>query len=128
MKRFVTKWKAGFNVTYSFATGRPYYNFMFDNATEKYTIADQGRTQNYNNMGFSAEYLPQLGKKDAKTFIVLFASMTNVLNQNQVYGYNYSYNGFNKQPILPPAQRFYFIGMFLSWGIDRSEDAINNNL
>ena len=31
MKRFVTKWKAGFNVTYSFATGRPYYNFLYDN-------------------------------------------------------------------------------------------------
>ncbi|HYK47452.1 MAG TPA: TonB-dependent receptor [Parafilimonas sp.] len=128
MKRFITKWKAGFNVTYSFATGRPYYNFMYDNSSDKYNIADQGRTKNYNNLGFSAEYLPSLGKKDAKTFIVLFASMTNVLNQTQIYGYNYSYNGLNKQPILPPAQRFYFIGMFLSWGIDRSEDAINNNL
>jgi len=128
MKRFITKWKAGFNVTYSFATGRPYYNFMYDNVADKYAIADQGRTKNYNNMGFSAEYLPNLGNKNAKTFIVLFASMTNVLNQTQIYGYNYSYNGLNKQPVLPPAQRFYFIGMFLSWGIDRSEDAINNNL
>jgi outer membrane receptor for ferrienterochelin and colicin len=128
MKRFVTKWKAGFNVTYSFATGRPYYNFMFDNTAGKFTIADQGRTKDYNSMGFSAEYLPSLGKQNAKTFIVLFASVSNVLGQSQVYGYNYSYNGFNKQAILPPAQRFYFIGMFLSWGIDRSEDAINNNL
>jgi hypothetical protein len=128
MKRFVTEWKAGFNVTYSFATGRPYYNFMFDNAAGKFAIADQGRTKEYHNMGFSAEYLPNLGDQKAKTFIVLFASVTNVLNQKQVYGYNYSYNGLNKQPILPPAQRFYFIGCFLSWGIDRSEDAINNNL
>ena len=45
-----------------------------------------------------------------------------------VYGYNYSYNGMVKQPIQPPANRFYFIGCFLSWGVDRSQDAINNNL
>ena len=127
-KRFITKWKAGFNATYTFATGRPYYDLRFDNNSAKFIIADQGRTKNYNSMGISAEYLPSLGKKDAKTFIVLFASVTNLLGQNQVYGYNYSYNGVNKQPILPPANRFYFIGCFLSWGIDRSEDAINNNL
>jgi len=33
-----------------------------------------------------------------------------------------------KQPIEPPAKRFYFIGCFLSWGVDRTDDAINNNL
>lgn len=128
VKRFVTEWKAGFNATYSYATGRPYYNFLFDNAQGKFIVNDQGRTKSYNSLNFSAEYLPSLGKKDAKTFIVLFASASNVLGQNQVYGYNYSYNGINKQAILPPAKRFYFIGCFLSWGIDRSEDAINNNL
>ena len=42
----------------------------------KFIIADEGRTKNYNTMGFSAEYLPSLGKQNAKTFIVLFASVT----------------------------------------------------
>ncbi len=128
VKRFVTKWKAGFNATYTFATGRPYYNFIFNNNESKYVINDEGRTLNYNSMGLSAEYLPSLGKKNAKTFIVLFASVTNVLGQKQIYGYNYSYNGLNKEPVLPPANRTYFIGCFLSWGIDRSQDAIDNNL
>lgn len=126
VKRFVTKWKAGFNATYTFASGRPYYNFLLNNG--KYVINDAGRTPNYNSLGFSAEYLPSLGNKKAKTFIVLFASATNVLGQKQVYGYNYSYDGLNRQAVLPPANRTYFIGCFLSWGIDRSEDAINNNL
>jgi vitamin B12 transporter len=127
-KRFVTKWKAGFNVTYTYATGRPYYNFRLNASDNKYFIADQGKTKDYNNVGFSAEYLPNLGKENAKTFIVLFASVTNVLGANQVYGYNYSYNGLIRQAITPPARRFYFVGLFLSWGIDRSQDAINNNL
>jgi hypothetical protein len=127
-KRFVTKWKAGFNVTYTYATGRPYYNFQLNTPDNKYVIADQGRTRDFHNAGFSAEYLPSLGKPNAKIFIVLFASVTNVLGASQVYGYNYSYNGLIRQPITPPAKRFYFIGCFLSWGIDRSQDAINNNL
>jgi hypothetical protein len=127
MKRFFTKIKSGFNFTYSYATGRPYYNLMINNSN-KYFIADEGKTKSYNSLNFSAEWVPSIGKQNAKTFVVLFASMTNVLGQNQVYGYNYSYNGMYKEPIMPPAKRFYFIGCFLSWGVDRSQDAINNNL
>ena len=127
MKRFITEWKAGFNFTYTFATGRPYYNFMINNQG-KYYIAEQGRTVDYNSLNFSCEYIPSLGKEKPKTFVVLFASMSNVLGYNPIYGYHFSYSGMNKQPITPPAQRFYFIGCFLSWGVDRTQDAINNNL
>lgn len=127
-KRFITEWKMGFNLTYTFATGRPYYNFMVDNNNGKYFLQDRGKTKPYNSLNFSAEWVPSIGKTNAKTFIVLFASVNNVLGYNAVYGYNYSYNGMMKQAIEPPAKRFYFIGCFLSWGVDRTEDAINNNL
>jgi vitamin B12 transporter len=127
MKRFINDWKAGFNVTYTFATGRPYYNFMI-NSEGKYYIADEGHTKDYQSLNFSCEYIPSLGKVKPKTFIVLFASMSNVLGYNAIYGYHYSFNGQFKQPITPPANRFYFIGCFLSWGVDRTQDAINNNL
>lgn len=127
-KRFVTKWKTRFNFTYTYATGRPYYNFRFNSADNKFVIADKGETMDYHNLGFSLNYLPNLGKKDAKTFMVIVASVTNVLNQEQVFGYNYSYNGMRKEPITPPAKQFFFIGIFLSWGVDRTQDAINNNL
>ncbi len=127
-KRFVLPWKTGFNFSYNFATGRPYYNIAYDNAQGKYTIADQGRTINYNNMSFSINYLPNLGKKDAKTFAVWVLGINNVLGQNQVYSYNYSNNGSRKEAVTPPSKRFLFIGCFLSFGIDRTQDAINNNL
>ena len=127
MKRFVTEWKAGFNLTYTYASGRPYYNFMINN-TGKYYTADEGHTKDYQNLSFSCEYVPSLGKTNPKTFVVLFASMSNILGYNPVYGYHYSFDGTVKQPITPPASRFYFIGCFLSWGVDRTQDAINNNL
>ncbi len=127
MKRFFTKIKSGINLTYSYATGRPYYNFILD-STNKYNLAERGKTKDYNTLNFSAEWVPSVGNTKAKTFVVLFASVSNVLGYNLVYGYNYSYSGLYKQPITPPANRFYFIGCFLSWGVDRSQDAINNNL
>ena len=125
-KRFVTEWKTGFNVTYTYASGRPYYRLVQNG--NKYDIKDEGKTQSYNSLGFSLNYLPNLGKPKAKTFIVLVASVTNLLNQKQVYGYNYNYNGNIKQAITPAASQFFFLGCFLSWGVDRSQDAINNNL
>lgn len=127
MKRFITKIKTGFNATYTYTSGRPYYNFMLNNSN-KYYIAEQGTTKDYNAMNFSAEYVPSAGNTKAKSFLVLFASISNVLGYNAIYGYNYSYSGSEKQAITPPAKRFYFIGLFLSWGVDRSQDAINNNL
>jgi len=127
-KKFITKWKTGFNLTYTYATGRPYYNLQYNSNNSKYDIADKGITKDYHNLGFSLNYLPNLGKKNTKAFIVWVASVTNVFNFNQVYGYNYSYNGLSKTAITPPANQFFFIGCFLSWGVDRSQDAINNNL
>ena len=127
MKRFFTKLRSGVNMTYSYATGRPYYNFMLK-GNNQYYLGDQGKTKDYNSLNFSAEYVPSVGKTNARTFVVWFASVSNVLGYNAVYGYNYSYSGLYRQPITPPANRFYFIGCFLSWGVDRSQDAINNNL
>ncbi|MDE3248474.1 MAG: TonB-dependent receptor [Bacteroidota bacterium] len=126
-KKFFTKLKAGINFTYSYATGRPYYNFML-NSGNKYYIVDQGKTKDYHSLNFSMEYVPSIGKAGAKSFVVWFASISNVLGYNPVYGYNYSYNGMIKQAVTPPANRFYFVGCFISFGVDRSQDAINNNL
>ncbi|WP_431212146.1 TonB-dependent receptor plug domain-containing protein [Puia sp. P3] len=126
MKKFFTKIKSGFNLTYSYATGRPYYYIRQDGG--KYDLMETGKTKDYNSLNFSCEYVPTVGNPKAKTFVVWFASVSNVLGTNQVYGYNFSYSGQYKQEINPPAKRFYFIGCFLSWGIDRSQDAINNNL
>lgn len=127
-KRFFMDIKTGFNFTYSFATGRPYYRITFNEGANKFDISDQGTTKQYHNLGFSMNYVPSLGKPNAKTFWVLVASVTNVLGYDPVFNYNYSYNGLVKQPVGLPAKRFYFIGAFFSWGVDRTQDAINSNL
>jgi vitamin B12 transporter len=126
-KKFVTDWKTGFNASYSFTTGRPYYNIS-DYGKSDYYIADQGRTIPYNNLSLSINYIPSLSKPNGRRFTVWVLSVSNVLNIKQVYGYNYSYNNQIKEPVEPPSSRFVFIGCFISFGVDRSQDAINNNL
>lgn len=128
VKKFVTKLKTQFNGSYTFATGRPYYNIRMDNNTGKFVIADQGKTISYHSMSFSVNYLPSIGKQNAKKFTVFVFSINNVLGSNQVFGYNYSSDGRRKVPILPTAKRFFFLGCFLSFGVDRSEDVINSTL
>lgn len=128
VKKFITKWKTQFNGAYNFATGRPYYNLRRDPSSQQYTIADQGTTKAYNNLSLSINYIPAVGKPNAKRFTVWVLSITNVLNQGQVYNYNYSYNGTVKKAVVPPANRFFFLGCFISFGVDRTEDVINNNL
>ena len=127
-KKFVTAWKTGFNMSYNFASGRPYYNLRYDNTESKYIIKEEGKTINYNSLSFSMNYLPNIGKTNKKTFIVWVLSLTNVLGQEQIFNYNFSSINNNKVAVIPPSKRFLYIGCFLSFGIDRSQDAINNNL
>ncbi len=128
VKKFVTKWKTGFNLSYNFATGRPYYYFRYDNVQNKYIIGDAGKTINYNSTSFSVNYLPALGKKNPKAFVVWVLGINNVFGQKQVFNYNYNNDGSRKEAVTPPSKRFIFLGCFLSFGIDRTQDAINNNL
>ncbi|MDR1055810.1 MAG: TonB-dependent receptor [Prevotellaceae bacterium] len=121
VKSFFIKLKTGFNITYSFASGRPYYNLMKNNGNNNYHIADRGKTRNYNDLGFSLNWLVNWFGSNG----VVVASVTNVLGQKQVYGYNYSANGNIKRPIMPTADRFFFIGIFLNWGVDRTQDIID---
>ncbi|HEX2607297.1 MAG TPA: TonB-dependent receptor [Flavisolibacter sp.] len=128
LKKFVTKLKTQFNANYSWASGRPYYNIRYDNSNNKYAIYDQGRTKDYNSLSLSINYLPNVFKQGGNKFTVFVFSITNVLGSNQVFGYNYSYNGYRKEAIVPSTKTFVYIGAFFSFGVDRTQDVINSNL
>ena len=128
-KKFVTNWKMNLNFSYNFASSRPYYNIQPDASNNgKFVFSDRGRIDPYHNVSFAINYLPKIGKKNAKSFVVYVLSISNVFNFKQQFGYNYSINGKRRQEIVPPSRQFIFIGAFFSFGVDRSDDAINNNL
>jgi hypothetical protein len=126
MKKFITPWKTQFNAAYNYASGRPYYNIQKDGPN--YKFSDRGTIPDFHNVSFSINYLPSIGKKDAKSFAVYVFQVSNIFNIKQTYGYSYSYNGYRKEAIVPPSRMFVFIGAFISFGVDRSDEVINSSL
>ncbi|MFO7524048.1 MAG: TonB-dependent receptor [Ignavibacteriaceae bacterium] len=92
-------------MTYSFATGRPYFN---PNNPE--FLGD--RAKNYQNLSLNVSYLTSL----FNSFAIVFFSVDNLIGYNNIYGYNYSSDGTVRAPVLAPALRTAFIGMFISLG------------
>jgi vitamin B12 transporter len=126
VKKFVQKWKMNLNGSYNYASGRPYYNIGFDGTD--YKFIDRGTIPAYHNVSFAINYLPFIGKKDPKSFAVYVLQVSNIFNIKQTYGYQYSYNGYRKEAIVPTSRMFVFIGAFISFGVDRSDEVINNSL
>jgi len=125
-KRFIPKWKTGVNLSYTYARGRPYYDIVTQDQMN--IIRTGGKLKDYNALNVSFNYLPNLGKKDAKAFTILVLSISNVLGTKNVYGYNFSQNGSRNSAVVPPVNTFVFVGLFISFGVDKTQDAINNNL
>jgi hypothetical protein len=103
-------------MSYNYSSGRPYYN-----PNNPVYLGD--KTFDYHSLNLNASYLCNIHG----AFTVFVISVTNVPGFKQVYGYRYSYDGLRREEIVPAAKRSFFIGMFMSFGTDRSKDVINNN-
>jgi hypothetical protein len=126
VKKFVQKWKMNLNGAYNYNSGRPYYHIGFDGSGYKFN--DRGMIPDYHNVSFAINYLPFIGKQNPKSYAVWVLQVSNIFNIKQVYGYQYSYNGYRKEEIVPTSRMFVFIGCFISFGVDRSDEVINNAL
>jgi len=127
IKRFFPGISFNANLSYSIATGRPYYNIQ--NAESKTIVADEGKTNMYNQMNLSFAYLFNMFRNwKYKDFSGIGFGINNVFGTKQIYGYNYSYNGVFKTPVTMPATRSYYIGLFMTLGVDHRDDFINDNL
>ncbi|MBS1549020.1 MAG: TonB-dependent receptor [Bacteroidetes bacterium] len=125
-KKFITEWKTGFNLSYTYNSGRPYYDIGYENGQN--VLRNSGSVKDYNSLNFSVNYLPNLGKSDSKYFTVLVLSINNVLGNKNIYGYQFSNDGSRNSAMVPPIGTFVFVGAFISFGVDKTNDAINNNL
>lgn len=127
VKRFFTDLSLNINLSYSFATGRPYY---FIRPTQSGSIiADKGTTRTYSNMNLSFAYLFTMfeGWKH-KDFSGIGWGVNNVFGRTQVFGKNYGVTGANPVPVTLPAARTFYFGIFMGFGTDRRDDIMNDNL
>jgi hypothetical protein len=115
-KYFVPKITTQFGLTYSFASGRAYYN---PNNSE--FLKD--KTKAYNDVSFNLSKLAWI----KGNFTVIYVSISNILGFDNIFGYHYSSQPAidGKYPayaIKPGAKRFYFIGMFISFEYDKKKE------
>ncbi|HEX8332648.1 MAG TPA: TonB-dependent receptor [Segetibacter sp.] len=120
-KVWVNSISTHFSSTYSFATGRPFYN---PNLSRENFMSE--KTMNFNSLGLQANYLKRFGKVNA----VLIANVSNALGSNQVFGYRYSgkinsRGEYAREEITPMAKRVIFLGMYLSIGADKRNSIID---
>lgn len=119
-KKYIPELSISTGLTYSYSSGRPYFN---PNRTNNDFLTD--KTQNYHDVSFLVAYLTKL--KSANAIFVL--SMSNVLGNKQVFGYEYADNNpAVRREITPLAPRFIFFGVYLSWGMDRRQQTIDDLL
>lgn len=103
MKYFSTKLQTSFSATYSYASGRPYYN-----PSNSRFLGD--RSPDYHNLAFTAAYLTTI----KKMFTVFYISLDNITNQHNVLGYRYNYDGSQRYEVKPPFYFNLFFGVNLS--------------
>jgi hypothetical protein len=59
--------------------------------------------------------------------LFLYSQSTMFCSKN-IYGYNFSSDGMRSSAIKPPVNTFVFVGWFISFGTDKTQEAINGNL
>ncbi|MGL1885444.1 MAG: TonB-dependent receptor [Reichenbachiella sp.] len=91
-------------LTYTFASGRRYENPNNDLYLSDKTIA-------YHNLGLNLSYVTKVFSK----FTVLYASVTNPLGFEQIFGYEYSSDHSTRSAIKPAANRTFFLGLFVNF-------------
>ncbi|MES2557559.1 MAG: TonB-dependent receptor [Bacteroidota bacterium] len=102
-KYFIMKWQTNISATYSYASGRPYYN---PNSTEFLSE----KSPDFHNFSVTISYLTTI----RKMFTVFYLSLDNVTNQKNVLGYRYSADGTQRFEIIPPMYRSIFLGVNFS--------------
>ena len=102
-KYFVELIQLNIGLTYSYSSGRPYFN-----PAETRFLGS--RSPDYHNLSLNLSYLTSLGK----WFTVFYAGVDNVLNHKNILGYRYSADGQERYPVLPPLYRSVFVGVNIS--------------
>lgn len=127
VREFIPAISTYLNISYAFAAGRPYYNIVGGKDNAPSDITASGTTKVYSIANLHLAYIFHMFKNWKKpTFSGVALGINNLFGTKQVFGYNYSYNGKNREPITLPASRYYYLGFWISLGVDQTENILNN--
>lgn len=102
-KHFIAKPMMTISGTYSYTSGRPYYNPNNVNFLSE-------RTPDVHNTSVWVNYLTNI----KGNFMVIYLSVDNILGTKNVYNYRYSTDGKTRTEITPAAYRTIMIGTYIT--------------
>lgn len=104
-KKWFEKITTSANFTYSYTSGRPYYNPNHGDGPNDNFLAD--RTPPVHNLSFSASKIMTI----KNNFTVLYLTVDNLLNTRNVFTYRYTPDGQTRYAVGPQSYRSFFVGM-----------------
>jgi hypothetical protein len=118
-KHFIPAIKSKLGFTYSYSSGRTYFN---PNKPLSEFLSD--RTPAYQDLSANLSYLP-------KNFLIIYVSCTNLLGRENIFGYQYgtvpdAAGVYASRPIGQPAPRFLFLGVFITLSKNKSVNQLPN--
>ena len=116
-KYWVEDWKSQIGFAYSYGSGRPY-----DNPNTEAFLAE--RTKSFNSLSVNWAYLIDQQK-------ILYISVNNILGFRNINGYQYANTPdtsgqFNRRPLVPAADQFFFVGFFWTISEKGTDNQLNN--
>ena len=102
-KQYIAKPMMTISGTYSYTSGRPYYNPNNQNFLTE-------RTPDVHNTSVWINYLTNI----KGNFMVIYLSVDNILGTKNVYNYRYSEDGKTRTEITPPTNRTIMIGTYIT--------------
>ena len=108
-KRYFEKIRTNVGLTYSFTSGRPYYNPNRNADGAAGFLAD--RTPAVHLVSLSASHITSL----KGNFLILYATVDNLLNSKLIYTYRYTPDrndgtGTTRYAVGPTTYRSFFVG------------------
>ncbi len=107
-KRYFEKIQTNVSMTYAFTSGRPYYNpnriGPDGSETAGQFMAD--RTPAVHNLSLMASHVMTI----KKSFVILYATVDNILNTPNVFAYRYTPDGRTRYAVGPTTYRSFFVG------------------
>ncbi|MDZ7646491.1 MAG: TonB-dependent receptor [Cytophagales bacterium] len=118
-KHFLTAMKTQLGFTYSYSSGRTYFN-----PNKSMDEFNTDKTASYQDLSVNIAYLP-------KNNLILYLSCTNLLGRDNIFGYQYSalpdtQGYYPSQPIRQAAPRFIFLGVFITLSKNKSVNQLPN--
>ncbi len=118
-KHFITPIKSQVGFTYSYSSGRPYFN-----PNQPVNEFQTERTPSYQDLSVNIAYLP-------KNNLIIYVSCTNLIGRDNIFGYQYATSPdaegvYASRAIKQAAPRFMFLGVFITLSKNKSINQLPN--